>query len=182
MSKEYDIYLKEHRENVAKGFYWLEKNIPELFENLPKDVDVMQQIVFAHDHSKDAPNEYEAYDNWFYGNQSYAAKQAFEEAWLIHIHNNPHHWQHWVLIFDDPDEPTTYIPIPLEYIIEMICDWWAFSWKDGNLYEIFDWYTKHAPHIQMNDESREQVEHILQKIKDKLDYNNTLRCVLEEDR
>nr|DAE02562.1 MAG TPA: hypothetical protein [Siphoviridae sp. ctmYS12] len=28
--------------------------------------------------------------------------------------------------------------MPYNYIIEMICDWWAFSWNKGNLQEIFN--------------------------------------------
>ena len=51
----------------------------------------------------------------------------------------------------------------------MICDWWSFSWRSGNLYEIFDWYAKHRDGIQMNDTSRKIIEDILNKIRTKLD-------------
>lgn len=181
MSKEYDEYLKIHRNNVVKGLDWFEKSLPGVVD-LVGCIDLRHQIEMGHDFSKDNADEYVPYDEWFYGNPSYEAKQAYEKAWLLHIHRNPHHWQYWVLIHDDPDEPTTCLLIPMNYIIEMICDWWAFSWQKGNLYEIFDWYKEHAPHIQMNDDSRELVEAILQKMKDKLDYDNTVRCGLEEDR
>ena len=30
MSREYDLYLKNHRDNVAKGFRWMEENLPEV--------------------------------------------------------------------------------------------------------------------------------------------------------
>ena len=53
----------------------------------------------------------------------------------------------------------------------MICDWWSFSWRSGNLYEIFDWYSKHRDKIQMNVISRKIVEDILNKIHTKLDEN-----------
>ena len=37
-------------------------------------------------------------------------------------------------------ELETILEMPYDYIIEMICDWWSFSWQSGNLYEIFKWY------------------------------------------
>lgn len=90
-------------------------------------------------------------------------------AWLHHIHENPHHWQYWVLVNDDPEEGAIALDIPYKYVIEMICDWWSFSWKTGNLYEIFDWYDAHKNHMILSEYTRELVEEILEKIKVKLD-------------
>lgn len=59
------------------------------------------------------------------------------------------------------------------YILEMICDWWAFSWKSENLYEIFDWYDKHKANIKLSDKTRKAVEDILAKIHSKLDEQST---------
>ena len=102
MSYQYDLYLQKHKANVKKGFDWLQTNMPWLFEGKP---DAAWQTEFEHDASKSKPDEYEAYDAYFYGgNRSYAVVQAFQRAWLLHIHRNPHHWQHWVLINDDPGE------------------------------------------------------------------------------
>lgn len=61
--------------------------------------------------------------------------------------------------------------MPYNYIIEMICDWWAFSWNSENLNEIFDWYDKHKNYIKLSDNTRKTVEDILSKIKDKLEEN-----------
>ena len=127
------------------------------------------QCTNAHDQSKYDKEEYDAYDKYFYGNRSYEVVQNFNYAWLQHIHKNPHHWQHWILINDDPDLGIVALEIPLNYIIEMICDWWSFSWKLGNLYEIFDWYAKHRDGMQMNATSRKIVEDILNKMHTKLD-------------
>ncbi|MDD3204186.1 MAG: DUF5662 family protein [Lachnospiraceae bacterium] len=172
MSIEYDLYLRQHKANVLKGYLWIEENLPQLLEDVPNDAHIRHQMEFAHDYSKDAPNEYDAYDAWFYGNnKSYAAKQAYYEAWLLHIHNNPHHWQHWVLINDEPTEGIIPLDMPYEYILEMICDWWAFSWKDGKLMEIFDWYDKHKTYMKLSDYTRKTVDDILEQIKDKLEEN-----------
>lgn len=168
MSIEYDIYLAQHKANVKKGFDWLSSNLPEVV-----DCGILaleDQTVFIHDESKSESDEYNAYDAYFYGNnKSYNVVQDFNKAWLKHIHRNPHHWQHWVLINDDPKLGDTVIEMPYKYIIEMICDWWSFSWSKGNLKEIFDWYDNHKDHMKLHKETRKTVERILDQIKVKLE-------------
>ena len=171
MSKEYDLYLEQHRANVAKGFYWIQENLPELLIDIP-NVSYEHQICYSHDNSKDDSEEYKAYDAYFYGkNRSFQVVQDFQYAWLTHIHKNPHHWQHWILVHDDVENGKleTILEMPYNYIIEMICDWWAFSWTRGNLYEIFNWYDEHSKNMKLAPETRTTVESILEKIKDKLD-------------
>ena len=165
MSVQYDNYLTEHKENVAKGFRWLQENIPEVIED-----GLEWQICFNHDASKTDPEEYDAYDAYFYGNnRSYLVVQNFNKAWLRHIHNNPHHWQHWILINDEPKEGMVVIDMPYIYVVEMICDWWAFSWKKGDLNEIFDWYEDRKDYMKLSANTRRSVEYILGKMKDKLE-------------
>ena len=167
MSIAYDNYLTEHRGNVYKGYEWINKNLPEL---LAFSHNLGWQCLYGHDRSKDDAEEYNAYDAYFYGNnRSFEVVQNFKKAWLRHIHHNPHHWQHWVLINDDPNEGEVILDMPLNYIFEMICDWWAFSWKSGNLYEIFNWYDAHKDYMKLSDKTRKTVEDILAKIKAKLD-------------
>ena len=165
MSVQYDNYLTEHKENVAKGFRWLQENIPEVIED-----GFEWQICFNHDASKTDPEEYDAYDAYFYGNnRSYSVVQNFKKAWLRHIHNNPHHWQHWILINDEPKEGMVVIDMPYIYVVEMICDWWSFSWTKGNLNEIFGWYEDRKNYMKLSDNTRRSVEYILGKMKDKLE-------------
>ena len=166
MSKEYDLYLEEHKANVAKGFHWLSIHLPELLEGCEN---LEWQICYNHDASKTKPDEYDAYDRYFYGgNRSYGVVRDFNYAWLNHIHRNPHHWQYWVLINDDPGEGVLLMDMPMNYILEMICDWWAFSWKACNLREIFNWYDQHKDYMKLSDNTRRIVEDILNKIQAKL--------------
>lgn len=168
MSKEYDIYLNRHKENVRKGYNWLRTNLPKLFENQ----EGYWEIDFQHDQSKFNQDEYDAYDAYFYGgNRSYAVVNEFRRAWLLHIHRNPHHWQHWVLINDDPDEGEIVLEMPYNYIIEMICDWWSFSWQKGDLSEIFNWYDEHSTYIKLAPKTRKTVEDILWELRGRLGYN-----------
>lgn len=169
MSAQYDLYLQRHKENVRKGYEWLSTNLPQLFEDKP---DSSWQINFEHDHSKTNPDEYDAYDAYFYGNnRSHAVMEAFNRAWLLHIHRNPHHWQHWVLINDEEDEGKVLVEMPYNYIIEMICDWWSFSWQKGDLSEIFSWYEAHSAHMQLAPHTRKTVEDILWEMRGRLGYN-----------
>ena len=169
MSKQYNLYLEQHKGNVAKGFYWIQENAPELLFDIP-GVSYEHQICYSHDYSKSLSDEYEAYDDYFYGgNKSFNVVQDFNRAWLTHIHRNPHHWQYWILINDNPKEGEIIMDMPYNYIIEMICDWWAFSWSKGNLFEIFSWYDEHKNYMKLSAVTRMNVESILSKIKEKLE-------------
>lgn len=167
MSVQYDEYLENHKSNVKKAFAWLDKNLPDIIHSVRDDLE--WQICFGHDASKYKKDEYEAYDAYFYGgNRSYQVMYNFKNAFNTHIHRNPHHWQHWVLIHDDPDEPETILDMPDNYIIEMICDWWSFSWAKGDLNEIFTWYEEHKNYIKLSESTRHNVEFVLKKMKEKL--------------
>ena len=171
MSAQYDEYLKEHISDVTRTYLWLSDNLRD------KDYGHIFSTtsVPVHDGSKYTSEEYEAYDKYFYGkNRSYAVVNDFNKAWLHHIHNNTHHWQHWVLLEDDPktSEPYICIEMPMNSVLETIADWWSFSWRSNNLYEIFDWYDKHKSIIKLHKNTRKLVEKILSDIKEILDSNN----------
>ena len=169
MSVQYDEYLEQHKGNVRKGFEWFRDNLPELLIDM-YGVDYAWQIGIAHDESKTEQDEYTSYDRYFYGkNRSYQVVQDFNIAWLKHIHRNEHHWQHWILINDDPKQGEVVLDMPYNYILEMICDWWAFSWNSGNLYEIFKWYDEHKDYMKLSDKTRKTVNDILDKLRRKLD-------------
>lgn len=172
MSLKYDEYLVQHCNGVYEAFLWMKKFIPDIFgdDNVISRIDY--NIKFGHDASKQNPDEYQAYDAYFYGhNRSAEVVAEFNRAWLTHIHKNPHHWQHYILHKDDPNEETICIPMPDEFIVEMICDWWSFSWAKGNLFEIFDWYDERKDHIMLNEDSRKKVEQILTLMKNQLNKN-----------
>lgn len=176
MSLEYDLYLKEHRANTRRAFDWLCENVLTTNSSSMKDY-IIKSIynIKKHDESKYFDEEYDAYDNWFYKYADMHTKHLeyeFNKAWLHHIHNNPHHWQHWVLINDDAELGSIALMMPYEYVIEMVCDWWSFSWKSGNLYEIFDWYENNKDHIILHEKTRNEVESILNEIKTVLDVEN----------
>ena len=171
---EYEQYLKEHCLNVRKAFYWIRKSCPDILKNADK-VDYEWNILL-HDDTRTVNDEYYAYYDYFYNRDKKGkcknkyAEQNFRIAKLAHYHRNPDHWQHWILLNDDEGEE--YLEIPLCYIIEMICDWWSFSWKTGNLMEIFNYYDQHKDKIKMNEFSRNKLEDILKQMREKLEASN----------
>ena len=162
MSKEYDEYLKEHCANVRKGFYWIRKSLPEVLIDIP-GVDY-ESMILLHDYTKYNNDEYYAYDEYFYGKKKKDSEKKMRYAFQNHIHQNPHHWQHWVHLTDDGRPSIIALDMPYEYIIEMICDWWSFSWKTGDLFEIFDWYKKNKKNMKLSKRTRDTVEDILDKL------------------
>lgn len=166
MSKQYDNYLLQHIGDVTKALMWMNDH-----DFIDEDtMDVAKRHVRQHDKSKYFVQEYVPYDNYFYGDRTDEVKEAFDFAWLHHIHNNPHHWQYWVLV---RDEGTFHgLEMPKEYVYEMIADWWSFSWKSGNLYDIFEWYATHGPKMILHPNTRKLVDDILDKINKILDQEN----------
>lgn len=180
---EYERYLTQHIDNVKQGYEWIKDNLPHLLDehNFIEDTAYygeLDDIIDQHDSSKyrripETSNyyelrcEYDAYAEYFYGEKTEETKEAFDRAWLAHIHSNPHHWQHWVLVNDD--DGTKALDMPYVFIIEMICDHWSFSWKENNLYEIFDWYDDHKETMILSDKTRLTYERILSEIKSVLD-------------
>ena len=173
MSQEYTQYIIEHKANVEKAYRWLfDHNILDIHTARPTQI-------INHDLSKYQPEEYDAYDNYFYGSRSYENVEKFNYAWLHHIHNNPHHWQHWILINDDPEEGQKILDMPDCYIVEMNCDWWSFSLKQNKPEEIFNWYDAHKRYILLSEYTRSKVEYILKLLKRKLEEPIEIRGSIE---
>lgn len=169
MSVEYDNYLAEHKNAVISAYLWLSKNLPDIVND-----EIEYLIYMQHDFSKTEENEYKAYDDYFYsGNRSYAVVQNFKKAWLDHIHCNPHHWQYWILINDDCEEGIVALEMPYKYVVEMICDWWSFSWRKGDLKEMFTWYNERKHYMKLNNKTRIVVTDILKRIELKLSENES---------
>lgn len=163
MSEEYNKYLENHIGGVIKGFEWFAENLPD-FVSASGGYKVLKSLMMAHDVSKYDDIEYEAYDAYFYGSRTDEVEYAFAYAWNHHQKNNKHHWQYWTLINDDDGEPYA-VEMPLCFVIEMICDWWSFSWNKNNLMEIFDFYNSHKNTMILHENTRAIVEEILNKIK-----------------
>ena len=168
MSSAYSEYIVDHCANVRKAYDYLVEH------KIIKDQYLM--YIVHHDLSKWSDEEFKAYDNYFYGKaKTKEVKDAFNFAWLHHIHNNPHHWQHWVLINDE--DGTQALEMPEAYVIEMFCDHAAFSFKKGDLTEIETWYNAHKADMILHKNTKSLYEELLKKyltaIKEDLKKDNS---------
>lgn len=164
-NSQYDEYLTGHISNVQKAYEYLKENILAINN---KEID---EIISHHDASKYSEEEYDAYANYFYGDKN---QEEFDKAWLHHQKANPHHWQYWVLINDEDGTYAT--PMDYKYIIEMICDWWSFSWSKNKLDEIFNWY-KNQDNMILHDNTRKIVDNILNLIAKHLEEKKALELM-----
>lgn len=168
MSYAYDEYLRNHKRNVKKAFDWIQKYMPYLLESRP----AYEYFIVEHDDSKYCSDEYVAYDEYFYGDvRTKEITENFRKAWLTHIHRNPHHWQYWVLFNEDPTlqyPEYEQLQMPNRYVIEMICDWWSFSWGKGDLSLIFGWYEEHKSSMKLHPATELRVTEILKDLLNKL--------------
>lgn len=164
MRDDYNDYLAKHINAVKQAFSWICENLPELVDEY--DADVLGEVISKHDNSKWDDEEYFAYCEYFYGEQTSEVKELFDYAWLRHQHNNPHHWQHWVLREDSGNLKA--LEMPYMDVIEMVCDHWAFSWVKGDLHEIFEWYDLNKEKMVLHTNTKKLYESILGKIEEKL--------------
>ena len=172
MSEKDDEYLWQHINAVREALVWMLESLelPQFGEECKEDA---RLIVQYHDGTKKGLVEYDAYDAYFYGERD---ESAFNYAWLHHIHNNPHHWQHWVLVNDE--DGIVALEMPEEYVLEMIADWWSFSWRSGNLREVFGWYEDHKDKMILHPNTRELVESVLGEIRDALERQEACQSSL----
>lgn len=80
-----------------------------------------------HDLSKFSPAEFLPYSRRFFSDKKNPEELAWKYAWLHHQHRNRHHWNYWVV--DQSSRGA--LPMPREYLVEMVCDWRAFSRRWG---------------------------------------------------
>lgn len=189
MSIDYDRYLRDHKTNVMKAYLWITESIGSEIQKYASSfwADQYRSQIEAHDASKTDPEEYYAYDDYFYNrksSRSYMIVEDFQEAFLKHLHKNPHHWQHWVLIPDSSGEPQKAIFMPYNYVLEMVCDWFSFSLKSGIIDGIFDFYLERKSHIVLHHRSRQFLEFILdemEKVIHARDEEGCYTCLLWYD-
>lgn len=140
VSVEYESRLLAHIEAVR--VFGRMVGVPEI------------QLV-RHDLSKWEPEEYVAYALQFCGNG--APDGEFDRAWLHHIHNNPHHWQHWII----PSSQKV-LEMPDEYVLEMIADWMGASRVYSKSDDMSGWLKDNWPRIVLHPKSKEFATCILE--------------------
>lgn len=116
----------------------------------------------VHDMSKFLPDEWFPYSCTFYksdGSKQYVETDDFNMAWLKHQHRNKHHWQYWVLTFDDGGSSP--VEMPLKYIREMVADWIGAGLAITGRCEVEEWYGKNKDKMALTPRTRRCVETLI---------------------
>lgn len=120
----------------------------------------------SHDLSKFSEFEFPFYARNFFGDKK--DQDGFAQAWLHHIHNNPHHWQYW--IFPDNYTPKNtkvengVIEMPQPFALEMIGDWMASSKQYTGSEDMGDWLKAHLPSIRLHSKTKIFVLEVLDSL------------------
>lgn len=167
--ERYNEYLEKHIQGVHDAYEWIERNLPELLSDVH---DTTEILIEFHNNSKYQSEEFLPYARYFYPatKKTKEIEDDFNKAWLQHIHENKHHWNHWVIVGDNGK--LTPLDMPKEYIIEMICDHFSFAFTKNDPKELFSWYSKNKDKMILSPNTRREYENILNKIKEKLNEEN----------
>lgn len=127
--------------------------------------------LIIHDWTKFLPIEWFPYVNNFFLNPPKREKQPkghfqtptgtpFDYAWLHHQNHWPHHWQYWILTYDNEIEKIKVLKMPEVYVREMCADWTGAGLAQGKP-DILGWYEENKQKILIHPETRELVERLL---------------------
>lgn len=118
--------------------------------------------LITHDWSKFLPREWGPYAAYFYsGRPKMETQAAFDRAWNYHQKQQPHHWQHWVLVTDRDDPRIIPLAMPERYIREMVADWAGAGRAITGRWEVCEWYQKNRERIYLHPATRDRVETLL---------------------
>lgn len=170
--KQYEEYINNHISNVVEMYNKLfipllqleELNSFISLEELKYNIVRLSKTIYKHDLSKWSKEEFDPYRYHFYPTDEekkdklYNLKdeQQFEKAWEHHYKNNPHHPKYW----NGKD-------IPLVFILEMLCDWFAMSKHFGT--DCYEWWVNEADKERqaMTDKTIQIVEEIFKILGEK---------------
>lgn len=119
-------------------------------------------LAIIHDWSKFLPSEWTPYAHAFYdanGAPRFNKTVNFNYAWNYHQKRNKHHWQYWLLTFDDG--PLGLLKMPDKYVLEMLADWIGASRAMTGEWNVYKWYQKNKVIIKLHSDTRDFIEQLL---------------------
>lgn len=157
--KSYDEYLKEHREAFIQCFIMLTGSTGH--------------DAYKHDESKNSPEEYIAYRNYFYPEDRPSnmtdeeARENFKKACVYHYNRNPHHWQHWIYM-PSPNKFEA-VEMPEKHVYEMVADWGAFAFLKKKGSALVSWYEENRYSMLLHPLTRVFVDHLVEELAEDID-------------
>lgn len=159
-AKIYLKYLKKHIECVNKAYEKLKIIIPDLFDGYDDEVEIKtEQNIKLHDNIKFSSHNLRVYGEHYTGKFN---ENEYNAVILDHIRNCPHHFQHW-LVFYQIDKIKA-VEIPYDYIVEMICDWYSFSFIKNDETELVRWYKIYRDKMIFAPKTQIIIDNIISKV------------------
>lgn len=120
--------------------------------------------ILKHDWTKLLPSEWFPYVAHFYGRRDVKRPHglridAFDRAWLRHLHRNDHHWQHWVLRNDDGSSRVLEMPGPAAR--EMVADWYGAGYAIHGRDDLAGWFSESSGQMLLNGSTRSFAEGLI---------------------
>jgi len=120
-----------------------------------------------HDLSKFLPSEWFPYVYHFYGRRPTSKEEEdprFDMAWLLHQRRNRHHWQWWVLAYDDGGSRA--MKMSRRDVLEMMADWRGANRAQGGngCSDTVAWYAKNKGRMDLHPDTRYKVEEMVERM------------------
>ena len=171
----YLSYIDEHVANVTKAYAELfagikDQDINDIGIDVSEFRDALRKLkkqIPLHDASKYEDEEFYGYRLHFNAtaketerlstDEQFAidAKENWDRAWAHHYKHNWHHPQAWLWLDENNGKYTIRevprseaLEMPLNYVLEMICDWHAMDIKFNT--KLKDWYTSSKSYTERN--------------------------------
>ena len=127
-----------------------------------------------HDMSKFSPTEFipsvRYYSGTFSPNATDRVLTGVSTSWLHHKGRNKHHFEYWIDYMPDSDPKLAGCRMPLKYVAEMIADRYAacvaYNGEKYTSADPWNYYSKGASHLTMDDDTRAVLEAALLKMRD----------------
>jgi hypothetical protein len=118
-----------------------------------------------HDMSKFLPSEFFAYRDYFYSGYEFVPRfieDKFDFAWHWHLKRNKHHWQWWIIKYDNGG--LKIFEMPEQYRKEMLADWIGVGKAIHGKADIEKWYNDNKSNMALAPETRRWVEEEIREI------------------
>lgn len=121
----------------------------------------------VHDASKYTHYEFDAYAAYFYDDDGNLKNpedrtreeiDAFQLAWLHHLHNNDHHWQYWIV---PGNEDGGVLEMTESAALEMVADWMGASKAYTGSWNMTNWLIGNSPEITLHPKTKGFVTQVL---------------------
>lgn len=163
---------------------WLEKYLVLLQEHIHnvqiagRMLGISEIQLSLHDRSKYTNSEFAQYARQFCGDKG--DPKGWAIAWCHHQNFNPHHWEHFITRSDHSKGLSGAVngalPMPVNYIREMVADWMGASKSYLGIWSIHAWTETNLPKMNLHPTTRAEVLMILEEV----EYGEKLEKILEQ--